>query len=166
MSGKGKRKAGWEATPAGKVFPAVESLYRPVWYIRDRQGDEAVGDFLDWWGKELSEELRDMGVRDHFELANWFAVRERQLYGTDVEADGQVATSTVTVRHCPRLACALLWKDSARSNSPARGIAREEYCRICTTVYLMSPAQGLGFEHQFEFTKTGCVHAFHTRMKG
>jgi hypothetical protein len=163
---KNKGKASWEATPAGRVFPAVESLFRPVWYIRDRHGDEAVSDFLDWWGKELSEELRDMGVRDHFELANWFAVRERQLYGTDVEVDGQEATSTVTVRLCPRLACALEWKARARSNSPAKGITREEYCRICTTIYLRSPAQGLGFDHQIEYTKAGCVHAFDTKIKG
>jgi len=167
MSGKKEKRgqAGWESSPAGKVFPAVETLLRPVWYIGDRQGEEAVEDFLDWWGKELSEELRDMGVRDHFELANWFAVRERQLYGTDVEVDGTDVSSTVTVRKCPRLACALEWKERARSNSPARAITRKDYCRICTTVYLMSPAQGLGFGHQFEFTKTGCVQAFHEKMR-
>jgi hypothetical protein len=161
----GSKKAGWEATPAGRVFPAVEALYRPVWYIRDRNGDEAVDDFLDWWGKELSEELRDMGVRTHFELANWFAVRERQLYGSDVEVDGQETSSTLTVRNCTRLACALEWKGKARSNSPAKKITQEEYCKLCTTVYLMSPAQGLGFEHESEHTKTGCVQAFHDKVK-
>ena len=150
----------WDASPAGKVWPAVEALYRPVWYIRDRYGEEAVKDFLDWWGKELSEELRDMGVTDQFELAHWFANHEKVLFGTEVEVDASEYSTTVTVRNCPRMAAALEWKERTRKASPARTITRGEYCDMCTTVYLRSPAEGLGFEHVRELTGTGCVHAF------
>lgn len=149
----------WEASPSGRVWPAVEAIYRPVWYIRDRHGDETVADLLDWWGKELSEELRDMGVKDQFELAQWFANRERQLFGTEVEVDEAEGMCTITIRNCPRLACALEWKERARKMSPARTITRDEYCGICTTVFLRSPSEGLRLDHQYELTKKGCVHA-------
>jgi len=155
----------WDASPAGKVWPAVEALYRPVWYIRDRYGPEAVKDLLDWWGKELSEELRDMGVTDHFELAQWFSNREKVLFGTEVEVDISDYTATITVRNCPRMACALEWKNRVRKSSPATGITKEEYCSMCTTVFLRSPAEGLGFEHQRELTGTGCVQAFNKKME-
>jgi hypothetical protein len=158
-----KRK--WDASPAGKIWPTVESMYRAVWYVRDRYGEEAVKDYTDWWGKELSEELRDMGVTDHFELAHWFANREKVLFGTEVEVDVSDYTSTITVRNCPRMACALEWKDRVRKASPATTITRDEYCSMCTIVYLKSPAEGLGFEHQKEFTKTGCVQAFNKRIE-
>jgi hypothetical protein len=163
--GEGEARIKWEASPSGKVWPAVEAIYRPVWYLRDRHGEDTVKDFLDWWGKELSEELMDMGVKDHFDLSNWFANRERQMFGSEVEVDASEESSTITVRNCPRLACALEWKDRARRDSPARSITKEEYCEICTTVYLRSPAEGLKFAHQHEYMGSGCVHAFSERHR-
>lgn len=169
MEGSPKRTGSgtikWDASPAGKIWPAVEALYRPVWYIRDRYGDEAVADLLDWWGKELSEELRDMGVTDQFELAQWFANHEKVLFGTEVEVDISEYSATITVRNCPRMSCALEWKKRSRKASPAVSITRQEYCDMCTTVYLRSPADGLGFEHQRELTGGGCVQAFNKRLE-
>ena len=164
LGGKGPQSVKWQATPAGRVWHAVNALYRPLWYVRDRHGDDAAEDLLDWMGKELSEELVDMGVKDHFELANWFANHERQLFGTEVEVDVSEGSSTITVRNCPRMTCAVEWRERARGQSSARGISREEYCRICTKVYLSSPAEGLKLDHQHELTGSGCVHALNEHI--
>lgn len=137
----------------------LQKIFREMWmgtlmgdigFIVRKLGPEALDELNDAAAEHCATDLRRRGVDDPLKFAMGYAIINKNVFGSDVEVDGNEMKAVLNIKRCANLETAMEFKEKGMP------ITREEHCNGCIEGYFRRVTGNLGFGLGVEFTDTGC----------
>ena len=126
------------------------SMMGPMGFIMRKLGPEALEELNEETAKGCSVEMRGRGVDDALKFAMNYAVVNKNIFGSDVEVEGDPEKAILDVKRCSNLEAALQF---AEKGMP---MTKEQHCSGCINGYFKRVAKNLGFTLDVVFGDKGC----------
>jgi hypothetical protein len=126
------------------------SMMGPMGFIMRKLGLEALEELDEETAKGCAADLKERGVDDALKFAMNYGVVNKNIFGSDVEVEGNLKKAILDVKRCSNLEVALQF---AEKGMP---ITREQQCSGCINGYFKRVAENLGFTLDVEFSDKGC----------
>lgn len=126
------------------------SMMGPMGFIMRKLGPEALEELNEEVAKGCSVEMKERGVDDALKFAMEYGVINKNIFGSDVEVEGNPEKAILNVKRCSNLEVALRF---AEKGMP---VTKEQHCSGCINGYFKRVAKNLGFKLDVEFSDKGC----------
>ena len=126
------------------------SMMGPMGFIMRKLGPEALEELNEETAKGCAADMKARGVDDALKFAMNYAVVNKNIFGSDVEVEGDPEKAILDVKRCSNLEAALQF---AEKGMP---MTKEQHCSGCINGYFKRVAANLGFTLGVEFTDVGC----------
>ena len=126
------------------------SMMGPMEFIMRKLGPEALEELNEEIAKGCSVEMKERGVDDALKFAMDCGVVNKNIFGSDVEVEGNPEKAILNVKRCSNLEVALRF---AEKGMP---VTKEQHCSGCINGYFKRVAKNLGFKLDVEFSDKGC----------
>lgn len=126
------------------------SMMGPIGFIMRKLGPEALEELNEEVARGCSEEMKGRGVDDALKFAMDYGVVNKNIFGSDVEVEGNPEKAIIDVKRCSNLEVALRF---AEKGMP---VTKEQHCSGCINGYFKRVAKNLGFTLDVEFSDKGC----------
>jgi len=126
------------------------SMMGSIGFIMQKLGPEALEELNEEVARGCSAEMKGRGVDDALKFAMDYGVVNKNIFGSDVEVEGNQEEAILDVKRCSNLEVALRF---AEKGMP---ITKEQHCSGCINGYFKRVAKNLGFKLDVEFSDNGC----------
>ena len=126
------------------------SMMGPMGFIIRKLGPEALEELNEEMARGCSVEMRGRGVDDALKFAMNYGVVNKNIFGSDVEVEGDPEKAILDVKRCSNLEAALQF---AEKGMP---MTKEQHCSGCINGYFKRVAKNLGFTLDVAFGDKGC----------
>jgi hypothetical protein len=126
------------------------SMMGPMGFIMRKLGPEALEELNEEVARGCSVEMKGRGVDDALKFAMEYGVVNKNIFGSDVEVEGNPKEAILDVKRCSNLEVALRF---AEKGMP---VTKEQHCSGCINGYFKRVAKNLGFMLDVEFLDKGC----------
>jgi len=126
------------------------SMMGPMGFIMRKLGLEALEELNEETARGCSVEMTGRGVDDALKFAMNYAVVNKNIFGSDVEVEGNLEKAILDVKRCSNQEVALQF---AEKGMP---MTKEQHCSGCINGYFKRVAANLGFTLDAEFSEKGC----------
>ena len=122
----------------------------PMGFIMRKLGPEALEELNEETAKGCAADMKARGVDDALKFALNYGVVNKNVFGCDVEVEGDPEKAILDVKRCSNLEAALQF---AEKGMP---MTMEQHCSGCINGYFKRVAANLGFTLDVEFSDKGC----------
>jgi len=127
------------------------SMMGPMGFIMRKLGPEALEKLNEETAKGCAADMKARGVDDALKFAMDYGVENKNIFGSDVEVEGNPEKAVLDVKRCSNLEGALRF---AEKGMP---ITKEQHCSgFCINGYFKRVAEILGFTLDVAFGDKGC----------
>jgi hypothetical protein len=126
------------------------SMMGPMGFIMRKLGPEAMEELDEETAKGCAADMKERGVDDALNFAMNYGVVNKNIFGSDVEVEGNPEKAILDMKRCSNLEAVLRF---AEKGMP---ITKKQHCSGCINGYFKRVAENLGFTLDVEFSDKGC----------
>ena len=130
-----------------------QKLFTEMWLgsmMGRKLGPEALEELNEETAQGCAADMKERGVDDALKFAMNYGIVNKNIFGSDVEVEGNLGKAILDVKRCSNLETALRF---AEKGMP---ITKEQHCSSCINGYFRRVAENLGLVLDVEFSDKGC----------